>query len=233
MFTANLGRMQEANARRRAPDGRRQRWVEHRRERRAGVRRRRARGGAQARRRHRAGRGRGAGRRLQVRGLPALRRPRGPVRRRPGLDRGRRPDATDPRRARRRPRSAPSEPAVTDAGHDPPHRPRVHRGGGRASRSSTGSRWRTPRPAWTGTSWPRTERQIAQALAAVLGDRMRELGLDSGGAEVWAFGVVGMVQLATQRWFDQRTHDRRRARRLPHGAGHRRPDRGAGPARNA
>ncbi|WP_426564659.1 TetR/AcrR family transcriptional regulator [Angustibacter sp. McL0619] len=50
-----------------------------------------------------------------------------------------------------------------------------------------------------------TERQVAQALAAVIGDRMRELGLDSGGAEVWAFGVVGMVQLATQRWFDHRT----------------------------
>ena len=50
-----------------------------------------------------------------------------------------------------------------------------------------------------------TERQIAQALSALLGDRLRELGRDSGGAEVWAFGVVGMVQLATQRWFDQRS----------------------------
>ncbi|WP_460458298.1 TetR/AcrR family transcriptional regulator [Angustibacter peucedani] len=50
-----------------------------------------------------------------------------------------------------------------------------------------------------------TERRVAQALSAVIGDRLRELDLDSGGAEVWAFGIVGMVQLATQRWFDQRT----------------------------
>lgn len=50
-----------------------------------------------------------------------------------------------------------------------------------------------------------TERRIAQLLSSLLGDRLRELGADSGGAEVWAFGVVGMVQLATQRWFEQRT----------------------------
>lgn len=50
-----------------------------------------------------------------------------------------------------------------------------------------------------------TERRVAQLLSALLGDRLRVLGADSGGAEVWAFGIVGMVQLATQRWFDQRT----------------------------
>lgn len=50
-----------------------------------------------------------------------------------------------------------------------------------------------------------TERRVAQLLSALLGDRLRGLGADSGGAEVWAFGIVGMVQLATQRWFDQRT----------------------------
>ena len=50
-----------------------------------------------------------------------------------------------------------------------------------------------------------TERRVAQLLSTLLGDRLRELGADSGGAEVWAFGIVGMVQLATQRWFDQRT----------------------------
>jgi AcrR family transcriptional regulator len=50
-----------------------------------------------------------------------------------------------------------------------------------------------------------TERRVAQLLSSLLGDRLRELGADSGGAEVWAFGVVGMVQLATQRWFEQRT----------------------------
>lgn len=50
-----------------------------------------------------------------------------------------------------------------------------------------------------------TERRIALALSALLGDRLRELGLDSGGAQVWAFGVVGMVQLATRRWADERS----------------------------
>ena len=50
-----------------------------------------------------------------------------------------------------------------------------------------------------------TERRIAVALSALVGDRLRELGLDSGGAQVWAFGVVGMVQLATRRWADERS----------------------------
>lgn len=50
-----------------------------------------------------------------------------------------------------------------------------------------------------------TERRIAFALSALVGDRLRELGLDSGGAAVWAFGVVGMVQLATRRWADERS----------------------------
>ena len=50
-----------------------------------------------------------------------------------------------------------------------------------------------------------TERRIAVGLSALVGDRLRELGLDSGGAQVWAFGVVGMVQLATRRWADERS----------------------------
>jgi AcrR family transcriptional regulator len=50
-----------------------------------------------------------------------------------------------------------------------------------------------------------TERRIALALSALLGDPLRDLGLDSGGAQVWAFGVVGMVQLATRRWADERS----------------------------
>lgn len=50
-----------------------------------------------------------------------------------------------------------------------------------------------------------TERRIALALSALVGDRLRGLGLDSGGAQVWAFGVVGMVQLATRRWADERS----------------------------
>ena len=50
-----------------------------------------------------------------------------------------------------------------------------------------------------------TEARVALALSTLVGDRLRALGMDSGGAEVWAFGVVGMVQLAAQRWADQRS----------------------------
>ncbi len=50
-----------------------------------------------------------------------------------------------------------------------------------------------------------TERVVAEALAAVVGDRLRSMGMDSGGAHPWAYGVVGMVQLATHWWVDNRT----------------------------
>ena len=49
---------------------------------------------------------------------------------------------------------------------------------------------------------------IARMLAALLGDRMRELGLDSGGAEAWAQGLVGMVQSAGDWWLERRTMSR-------------------------
>jgi AcrR family transcriptional regulator len=48
------------------------------------------------------------------------------------------------------------------------------------------------------------EDAIAQALSALMADRLRGAGLDSGGAEPWAYGVVGMVQLAAHRWMDHR-----------------------------
>ena len=41
---------------------------------------------------------------------------------------------------------------------------------------------------------------IAQGLSALMADRLRRSGADSGGAEPWAYGVVGMVQLAAHRW---------------------------------
>jgi AcrR family transcriptional regulator len=49
------------------------------------------------------------------------------------------------------------------------------------------------------------EAAIAQALSAMMADRLRAAGADSGGAEPWAYGVVGMVQLAAHRWMDHRT----------------------------
>ena len=50
-----------------------------------------------------------------------------------------------------------------------------------------------------------TERIVAEALASLIGDRLRAMRMDSGGAEVWAYGVIGMVQLATHWWIDHRT----------------------------
>jgi hypothetical protein len=43
-------------------------------------------------------------------------------------------------------------------------------------------------------------RTIATDLARVIGDRLRALGLDSGGAEPWAVGMVGLVQSVGDWW---------------------------------
>lgn len=51
-------------------------------------------------------------------------------------------------------------------------------------------------------------RQLAAELAIVLGDELRRAGVDSGGAEPWAYGIVGMVQLAGDRWLEQRSMSR-------------------------
>jgi AcrR family transcriptional regulator len=50
--------------------------------------------------------------------------------------------------------------------------------------------------------------QIARLVATLLGERLREDGLDSGGAEVWAQGLVGMVQSAGDWWLERRTMSR-------------------------
>jgi AcrR family transcriptional regulator len=50
--------------------------------------------------------------------------------------------------------------------------------------------------------------QIARLLTALIGERLRGQGLDSGGAEVWAQGLVGMVQSAGDWWLERRTMSR-------------------------
>jgi AcrR family transcriptional regulator len=50
--------------------------------------------------------------------------------------------------------------------------------------------------------------RIAQLLATVLRDEMRLRGLDSGGVEVWAHGLVGMVHSTAEWWLDHRTISR-------------------------
>ena len=54
-----------------------------------------------------------------------------------------------------------------------------------------------------------TER-IATDVAVVLGERIRQYGGDSGAAEPWAHGIVGMVHLAADWWVERRTMPRAR-----------------------
>lgn len=51
-------------------------------------------------------------------------------------------------------------------------------------------------------------RQLAAELSVVLRDELRRAGLDSGGAEPWAHGIVGMVQLAGDHWLEHRSMSR-------------------------
>ncbi len=46
---------------------------------------------------------------------------------------------------------------------------------------------------------------MAEQVARVLGERLREAGVNSGGAEPWAHGIVGMVQAAADWWIDRRS----------------------------
>lgn len=49
---------------------------------------------------------------------------------------------------------------------------------------------------------------MASEVARVLGGRLRDAGADSGGAEPWAHGIVGMVQAAADWWIDRRSMSR-------------------------
>jgi AcrR family transcriptional regulator len=51
-------------------------------------------------------------------------------------------------------------------------------------------------------------RRLADELSLILGQELRRAGLDSGGAEPWANGIVGMVQLAGDRWLEHRSMSR-------------------------
>lgn len=49
------------------------------------------------------------------------------------------------------------------------------------------------------------EDAVAQALVLLIGRRLPETGRPAFAAEPWAYGIVGMVQLATHRWVDHPT----------------------------
>jgi AcrR family transcriptional regulator len=42
----------------------------------------------------------------------------------------------------------------------------------------------------------------------IIGGFMRQAGQDSGGADLWGFGIVGLVRSAADRWLEQRTLSR-------------------------
>lgn len=49
---------------------------------------------------------------------------------------------------------------------------------------------------------------IATALSALLGDYLRALGMDSGAAEPWAHGIVGLVHNTAEWWLSRRSMSR-------------------------
>ena len=51
-------------------------------------------------------------------------------------------------------------------------------------------------------------RQIAHEVALIVGDELRRAGLDSGAAEPWAHGMVGMVHMAGDWWLERPTMSR-------------------------
>ncbi|CCQ15090.1 putative TetR family transcriptional regulator [Rhodococcus sp. AW25M09] len=50
-----------------------------------------------------------------------------------------------------------------------------------------------------------SERMIAELLSTVLGERLRQREMDSGGSVPWAFAIVGAVQLATHWWISNKS----------------------------
>jgi AcrR family transcriptional regulator len=54
----------------------------------------------------------------------------------------------------------------------------------------------------------RNKESIASALTAVFSDYLWVFGLDSGGAEPWAYGVTGLVQSTGEWWLQRRSMSR-------------------------
>ena len=50
--------------------------------------------------------------------------------------------------------------------------------------------------------------EVARNVAVVLGQRLRDIGVDDTPAEIWAYGIVGMVHMAGDWWVDRRTFSR-------------------------
>ena len=52
--------------------------------------------------------------------------------------------------------------------------------------------------------------RIAQQVAVVIGERLRDVGRDSGAAVPWAYGIIGLVHQAGDWWLEDRTLPRER-----------------------
>jgi AcrR family transcriptional regulator len=71
---------------------------------------------------------------------------------------------------------------------------------------------------WLLAHWPAAEpagdavqqdkELIATSLTAIIGDYLRVFGLDSGGAEPWAYGITGLVQSTGEWWLSRRSMSR-------------------------
>ena len=71
--------------------------------------------------------------------------------------------------------------------------------------------WLLAREGRTGSgpdSIQQNKEHIATALTSVLGDYLRAYGLDSGGAEPWAYGMTGLVQSTGEWWLQRRSMSR-------------------------
>ncbi len=49
---------------------------------------------------------------------------------------------------------------------------------------------------------------IGSLVSRLLGEQLRRAHVDSGGAEPWAFGIIGMVDMATAWWLQRKTMSR-------------------------
>ena len=77
---------------------------------------------------------------------------------------------------------------------------------------------------------PTLAHQIGRRVAALLGDQLKAAGRDTGAAEPWAYGIVGMVHLGRRLVGRPPDHVPPAAGRLPHRPAVARPGRGARPA---
>jgi len=51
---------------------------------------------------------------------------------------------------------------------------------------------------------------VAKQIAVVMGEELRSVGRDTGAAVPWAYGIVGLVNTATDWWLQERTMSRER-----------------------